>query len=128
MLSRLQNANTIFSHLTQTLSLVWAASRHWTLAWMVLLIVQGLLPTGSVYLTRILVNGLVAVVGSGTSWASIQPILIPVVLMAAVLLLSEVLQGASDWVRTAQSELVQDYISSLIHQKSEAIDYGCYES
>lgn len=90
--------------------------------------VQGLLPIGSVYLTRTLVNGLVAAVGSGTSWSSIQPVLMPVVLMAGLLLLSEVLQGASEWVRTAQSELVQDHISGLIHRQSEAIDFGCYES
>lgn len=128
MFSRFRNTNTIFSHLAQTLRLVWAASRNWTIAWMVLLVVQGLLPIGSVYLIRILVNGLVAAVGSGTSWASIQPVLTPVVLMGGLLLLSEVLQGASEWVRTAQSELVQDHISGLIHRQSEAIDFGCYES
>ena len=128
MFSRFRNTNTIFFHLTQTLSLVWASAHNWTIAWMLLLIVQGLLPIGSVYLTRILVDGLVAAVGAGASWASIQPILIPVALMAGILLLSEVLQGASDWVRTAQSELVQDYISGLIHRQSEAIDFGCYES
>ncbi len=128
MFSRFRNTNTIFVHLTQTLSLVWAASRNWTIAWMVLLIVQGLLPIASVSLIRILVDGLVAATGAGVSWASVQPVLIPVVLMAGILLLSEVLQGASEWVRTAQSELVQDHISGLIHRQSGAIDFGCYES
>ncbi len=95
---------------------------------MALLLLQGTLPAASVYLTRLLVNSLVAVVGAGISWASIQTVLIPVGLMAGVLLLTEFMQGASEWIRTAQSELVQDYISGLIHKQSIAIDFGCYES
>ncbi|GAX44205.1 ABC transporter-related protein [Tolypothrix sp. NIES-4075] len=128
MTSKLRSANTILSHLVNTFSLVWAASRYWTVAWMALLLLQGMLPAASVYLTRLLVNSLVAVVGAGISWASIQTVLIPVALMAGVLLLTEFMQGASEWIRTAQSELVQDYISGLIHKQSIAIDFGCYES
>ncbi len=128
MTSKLGSANTILSHLVNTFSLVWAASRYWTVAWMALLLLQGTLPAASVYLTRLLVNSLVAVVGAGISWASIQTVLIPVGLMAGVLLLTEFMQGASEWIRTAQSELVQDHISGLIHKQSIAIDFGCYES
>jgi ATP-binding cassette subfamily B protein len=126
--SKLRGANTILSHLVNTFSLVWAASRYWTVAWMALLLLQGMLPAATVYLTRLLVNSLVAVVGAGISSASIQTVLIPVGLMAGVLLLTEFMQGASEWIRTAQSELVQDYISGLIHKQSIAIDFGCYES
>lgn len=128
MTSKLRSTNTILSHLVNTFSLVWAASRYWTVAWMALLLLQGTLPAATVYLTRLLVNSLVAVVGAGISWASIQTVLIPVALMAGVLLLTEFMQGASEWIRTAQSELVQDYISGLIHKQSIAIDFGCYES
>ncbi|HIK49572.1 MAG TPA: ABC transporter ATP-binding protein, partial [Oscillatoriales cyanobacterium M59_W2019_021] len=37
-------------------------------------------------------------------------------------------QGAIEWIRTAQSEFVQDYISTLVHNQSIAIDFSCYES
>lgn len=116
------------TYLLKTFKLIWAASRYWTVAWLALLIIQGLLPAATVYLTRGLVDSLVAVTGVGTSWESIQIVLVPAVLMAAVLVLTELLQSISEWVRTAQSELVQDHISTLIHQQSIAIDYGCYES
>ncbi len=43
------------------LRLVWQAARGWTLAWLCLVGVQGLLPVAQVYLTRDLVNLLVAV-------------------------------------------------------------------
>lgn len=119
---------TLYSHLLKTLDLVWNAASYWTLAWAVLIIIQGLLPVATVYLTRQLVNGLVAVTGVGISWEKGQIVLVPVVLMASVLLLTELLQSASQWIRTAQSNLVQDYISGLVHAKSVEIDLGCYES
>lgn len=129
MIRRLsQSGITILSDLFKTFSLIWQASRYWTLAWTVLLIVQGLLPAATVYLSRSIVNSLVAVAGTGTSWESVQAVLLPVALMAGVLVLTELLQGANEWVRTAQSELVQDHISALVHQQSIAIDFGCYES
>ncbi|MCU0565399.1 MAG: ABC transporter ATP-binding protein/permease [Oculatellaceae cyanobacterium Prado106] len=128
ILSKIQHPLAQFSYLPKTFQLIWAASQRWTIAWILLLIVQGLLPGATVYLTRTLVDQLLVTAGIGVSWQSIQIILVPVALMAAVIILSEVVQGMSEWVRTAQSELVQDYISGLVHQQSARIDYGCYES
>ncbi|MCU1291693.1 MAG: transporter related, partial [Bryobacterales bacterium] len=48
--------------------------------------------------------------------------------MGAALLFTEFLRGAIRWVRTAQADLVQDHISSLIQQKSAAVDLAFYES
>lgn len=127
-LGKLHKARTQLSYLPQTFCLVWAAAQYWTLAWVVLLVVQGLLPVATVYLTRFLVNSLVTVAGTGSSWKHIQPILIPGALMVGVLLLTEILRSASEWIRTAQSELVQDHISGLIHKKSIAVDLAFYES
>ncbi|MBW4516113.1 MAG: ABC transporter ATP-binding protein/permease [Timaviella obliquedivisa GSE-PSE-MK23-08B] len=116
------------SYFPRTFRLIWSASKHWTIIWSVLLVIQGILPAVTVYLTRTLVNQLLVAVGSGVSWESVQVILLPATLMAIVILMTEVLQGVSEWVRTAQSDLVQDYISGLVHQQSVRIDYGCYES
>lgn len=128
MTHRFRHTNSLLAYLIKTLNLVWSASHYWTLTWGVLLIIQGILPAASVYLTRLVVDSLVAVVGAGLTWDAIQTLLMPLGLMAGVLLLTECLQGLSEWIRTAQSELVQDHISQLIHQQSIAIDYGCYES
>ncbi len=127
MNSKLRSANTVLSHLLKTLSLVWSASGYWTLAWMVLVLVQGLLPAASISLTPRVVNALVQVSGTGISGANVQKVLVPVGLMAGIMLVGELLNSASEWIRTAQSELVQDHISGLIHQQSVAVDYGFYE-
>ncbi|MGA9723412.1 MAG: ABC transporter ATP-binding protein [Candidatus Binatus sp.] len=111
--------------LSRALRLVWQAAPGWTVTWAVLLLVQGFLPVATVYLTRPLVNGIVAAVRSEGNW---RPILLPAVLMAIVQLLAELLRGTNNWVRTAEAELVQDHITGLIHRKSISADLAFYES
>jgi ATP-binding cassette, subfamily B, bacterial len=128
LLTKSRQAVAQFSDLPKVLKLIWDASGNWTLAWMILLMIQGILPAATVYLTRFLVDNLVLVVGAGISWQTVQTVLFPAALMVLVMVLTEGLQSANEWVSTAQSELVQDHISGLVHQQSIAIDYGCYES
>jgi ATP-binding cassette subfamily B protein len=115
-------------YLPRILRLVWAASKGYTLAWAILLVVSGLVPASTVYLSRLLVDSLVGVMGTGASWDSARSLLLFGGLMAAALLLTEALNSAIEWVRTAQAELVQDQISEVIHEKSVAVDLAFYES
>ena len=115
-------------YLPQAFALVWAAARRWTVAWAIMLVLQGLLPVATVYLTRALVDSLVASVEAGGSWQELRPTLILVALMAAIMLLLELLRSVTSWVRTAQSELVQDHISHLIHHQAISLDLGFYEA
>jgi len=120
-----QRAGKAVPYLFRTLALIWRAAPHWTVWWIALLLVQGFLPVLIVYLTRPLVNGITAAVASGAGW---RPILLPASLMAAALLLTELLRGVTQWIRTIQSELVQDHITALIHRKSLEADLAFYES
>lgn len=126
--NKLNNIFYRLSYLPKTFSLLWAASPKLTVAWLILLIIQGVLPGFSVYLTRNLVNTLVTVVGAGITSENIRIIIIPVLLIAGILVLTECLRSINEFVRSAQSEFLQDYISGLIHGQSVSIDYGCYES
>ncbi|NEQ85261.1 MAG: ABC transporter ATP-binding protein, partial [Moorea sp. SIO2I5] len=128
MISNLRSTIQLASYLPKTLSLIWQSAHHWTIAWLILLVLQGCLPVATLYLTRSLVDRLVAVVGAGLQWEQIRLVALPIALFGGVLLLTEILKGISDWVRTAQAEIVQDYISDLVHQQSLAIDLACYES
>jgi ATP-binding cassette subfamily B protein len=125
--TKLRTALLQLPYLARALSLAWVATRRWTFAWAVLLVVQGLLPVATVYLTRRLVDSLVALGGGGT-WPDVRPVLFLVVLMAGVLLLMELLRGTASWIRTAQSDLLKDHISGLIHAQSVSVDLAFYES
>ena len=120
-----RRAGSALPYLFRTLRLISLAAPNWTAAWIALLLVQGFLPVAIVYLTRPLVNGITAAAASRAGWT---PILWPATLIGAALLLAELLRSATQWIRTVQSELVQDHITSLIHDKSVAADLAFYES
>lgn len=125
--SRLRRAASLLPFLPRTLRLVWRASPRWTAAWGVLLIVQGVLPAATVLLTRDLVDSLAQVVDSGGGWPVLRPALLPALLLGLVLLLAQALRGLSRWVRTAQSELVQDHLADRVHAQSLAVDLAFYD-
>jgi ATP-binding cassette subfamily B protein len=117
--SKLRKASSQLPNLPRALSLVWQVARPWTTAWIVLLIVQGLLPAAIVYLTKLVVDGVVL--------ADVRSVLTRLLLLGALLLLMEVVRNAINWVRTVQAELLQDHITSLIHEKSVNADLAFYD-
>lgn len=126
--SHLRDFAARLSYLTKTLRLVWVAARGWTLAWAFLLLIQGLLPAATVYLTRLLVDNLVTNIGTGGSWESVRPTLFLAALMAGTVLLVELAQSIGGWVRSAQAEFIRDHLTALVHEKSVAVDLAFYES
>src|SRR4051812_32614521 len=102
--------------------LVWEAAPGWTVCWAGILVILGIAPLATVALTKRLVDSLVSASKAGVSWDNAKPALIAGSLIAAVAIASELLQGMLDWVRTAQSELIQDHISNLVHEQSTAVD------
>lgn len=56
---RLHSLHSQLPYLPRAIALVWQAARPWRLAWLVLLLLQGLLPVATVYLTRLVVDSLV---------------------------------------------------------------------
>jgi len=125
--SRLNVLKQQLSNLSLTARLVWMSTPRWTLAWISLLVIQGLLPVASVRLTKIVVDRLVAGFGAGLSWERVGPVVIAVGLAAGVMLLTEVLQSLNEWIRATQSELIQDHIKALIHERSASVDLAFYE-
>jgi ATP-binding cassette, subfamily B, bacterial len=127
-INKLSDALAKIGYWPRTIRMIWAAAPNWTVAWAVLLIFQGLLPLAAVYLTKLLVDSLVIAAKSGGDWTHVRPALVLVSLTIVVMLLTEVSQSASELVRTAQSELVQDYIKGLVHEQSGLMDLSVHES
>ncbi|MBL0225861.1 MAG: ABC transporter ATP-binding protein [Geobacteraceae bacterium] len=112
----------------QGLRLVWNAARGWTVAWGVLLLLQGLMPAALVYLTRLVVNSLSTAITSQGGLTAFSPVWLPAGLIGLLWVGSQLLNSLASWVRTAQAELVQDSIHSLIHQKALELDVAFYEN
>lgn len=115
-------------YVPRTLRLVWAAASGWTLASTLLLVIQGFLPVFTVYLTRSVINALVAVIDSQGDRAILQSALLPMLLMGGVLLTSQILNSLQAYVGTLLAERTQDYMNDLIHDKAITLDLQYYES
>jgi ATP-binding cassette subfamily B protein len=107
------------------LGLVWGAARGWTLAWGLLLLVQGLIPVAMVWLMRGTVNLLTSALsgpapGPGRVWP-------PVLAMGLLALAGQAAASLMAWVRTAQAERVQDHLHGLIHGQALALDLAFFE-
>jgi len=124
--TKLRNALAQLPYLPRALKLVWEVARPWTIAWIVLLILQGVLPASIVYLTKLVVDGVVATVRNGSSWPDVRHVLVLLVILGGILLLMEVVRVGINWVRAVQAELLQDHITSLIHEKSVTADLAFY--
>ena len=81
------------AYISKTVKLIWSAARYWMLGWWLLLLIQGLIPIVTVYLTRWLVDNLTIAIGQGNTWSNLEIIILPASLMASILLLAEVLKG-----------------------------------
>ena len=95
--------------------------------WLPLLVVQGLLPAAAVYLTKEVVDDLLALIASGAGLAAVGPLVKPAALLAAVMVLQILAGGAIGWVRFLQSEILQDHISRRIHEKSVSVKMSFYD-
>jgi len=112
----------------RALKLVWDAAPGWTLASLVILIIQGILPVVTVYLTRNVVNALVAIVQSNGDPAVLMPAITTVALMGLVMLVNGVLGSVNGYIRAALSEQVRDRMHGLIHAKALSLDMQFFES
>ena len=125
--SKLRKALAQLPQLPRALGLVWQVARPWTITWIFLLALQGLLPAAAVYLTKLVVDGIVTAVNTTSSQANVRAVLVLVALLGAVMLLMEIARSAIGWVRKVQAELLQDHINALIHAKSAETDLAFYE-
>jgi ATP-binding cassette subfamily B protein len=112
--------------IASSVRLVWEAAPRLTAGWAFLLLLQGLLPIGTVYLTRSFVNSLTGILRGpqGNVW----PAMLTAVGLALFLLASEALSACSTWVRSVHAEAVRDHIMGLIHRKSARIRMEFYDA
>ena len=106
--------------------MVWQAAPGWTVAWAILLLVQGLVPAALAFLSRLIVSRLTVALAERTV-AAFSPLWIPVGLIALVGVLTFVLSSLLNWVRSYQAELVQNHVQNLIQAQAVALDLEFYE-
>lgn len=125
---RIRSAFDLWPSIKRAFRLVWQAAPKWTILWITLLIIQGLLPVATVYLTKYLVDSLVALIEGGLTPNLLQPTLLAMAGMIIVMLTTEILRSFTNMVYTAQSELINDHVRKLVQEKAIVVDAAYYDS
>ena len=107
--------------LKQAIGMVWQSAPGWTLAAIVLIILQGSLPLAALYLMKLIVDAV-------TTGAGFEVVLLWIGLAGGVALLVAICNSASSVVSEAQSILVSDRVQEILHAKSVEVDLEYYEN
>ncbi len=114
--------------LLPALRLVWQAAPGWTVAYIVLIIVQGILPLLLLYLTKLIIDTVVISSNLSDKTTSGKQLILLLGLTGLVTLVNTICNSFGELIHTAQSQKVTDYMSSIIHAKSIEVDLDYYEN
>ncbi|MBW4630294.1 MAG: ATP-binding cassette domain-containing protein [Brasilonema octagenarum HA4186-MV1] len=110
------------------LRLVWQSSPSWTIARVVLLVIQGILPLVSIYLAKLIVDTVAASLNTGDKAAAFGQVLFLIVLAGVVTLVTTLCTSLTELVNTAHSQQVSDYMQGILQAKSIEADLEYYEN
>jgi len=116
------------SDVRRLLGLIWQASGSLLVVWIAILLLQGVIPVAIVWLTKPLVDSLQAAISSGADGSAVRSLVSTALALGALLVVSTLLKTALQWISMAQSELVQDHISDLLHAKAAELDLAFFEN
>jgi ATP-binding cassette subfamily B protein len=114
-------------HLERALRLVWQSAPGWTAANFGLILVQGLLPLLSLYLMKLIVDGVALGLAAPDKTDAIKRVILLIGIAAAVALFAAGCRSLTEIVKEAQTQVITDHIADIIHGKSVAVDLEYYE-
>lgn len=116
------------SSLRTALRLVWEGAPRLTLLSIGLSLVQSLPATLTIYLNKLIIDGVVSGTRSADKFTAGRHVLLLIVFTGSMMLLDNFLSELSDLVRDAQSEMVTNYVSAIVHSKAITVDLEAYEN
>jgi ATP-binding cassette subfamily B protein len=127
-IEKLKNPFKILSHLKDAVALVWESGPGWVLASAILVVAQGLLPLASLYLMKLVVDGIAAALSGAGAERVFHRIGFLILMMGLVSLATTLFSGLSRIVSEIQSQTTGDRIFDILHAKSIALDLEYYEN
>ncbi|MGE3169133.1 MAG: ABC transporter ATP-binding protein [Pyrinomonadaceae bacterium] len=128
LVKSLRNSAEFFSLWRRAFRMIWDAVPLQTTLWGGLILVQGILPGLTVYLTKLTIDSFMIASGGSGGLANFSQPVFYFVVTGVCLLLIEVFRYFGDWNRIALAEYFTDYLKNQIHRKSAEVDLEFYES
>jgi len=114
--------------LGRALRFVWQSGRGWTMASIVLLILQGTLPVLSIYLMKLIIDAVAVGVAAADKSATFRHAALLIALGGLVALLNAACEAIAGFVNEEQSQAVTDTMQGVLHAKAIAVDLEYYEN
>jgi ATP-binding cassette subfamily B protein len=115
-------------HLLPALRLVWQSSPQWTVARVVVLSLQGVLPLISLYLLKLIIDQIAVSLTAANKAVAFEHALFLLILSGCVMLVTSVFTSLAELVNAAQTYRVTDHVQEILFQKSAEIDLEYYEN
>ena len=110
------------------LRLVWQSSPGWTLARLILVVFQGLLPLVMIYLAKLIIDTVTLNLQSPNPSQVFERVLPLIILAGVATIVNSLSQSLTELVNTAHAQKVTDYMQGIIHAKSVEADLEYYEN
>lgn len=123
---RLRNARRIAAALPRASRIVIASAPLETAILVAATLIAGLIPVGLLALTKPTVDALIAFLGPSSSDDWQRPLIL-LAMVAALLLLSEIIAALSSWLRAGQVDRVSTHVRGLAQDQSSRVSMGFYE-
>lgn len=107
---------------------MWQSSPRWTIARLVILVIQGTLPLLLLYITKLIVDTIATGLTAPNRGAVFGHMVLLFGLAGAVTLTTTLCGSLADLVNTAQSQRLTDHVQSILHTKSIEVDLEYYEN
>jgi len=114
--------------LDRAVRFVWAASPNMTIASLVLVFIQGVLPLLALYIMKLIVDAVTVSLTVSDSTISFHQVGLFVAMGGGVALLTAFCRSVGTHVQEAQSLAVTNHISDVLHAKSATMDLAYYEN
>lgn len=109
------------------LQYVWRSGPVWMIVRIVFLIVQGLMPLVTIYLSKLVVDAVAAGLAAHDKGPALQDAVVLVLVAGAVALLSSLLGAVVGLVKDAQQSQFSDYMQEILLARSVDLDLEYYE-
>ena len=111
-------------YVPQLLSLVWNTHRGFTIAMAVLRLVRAFVPIATLWIGKLIIDGVVSAQRTGASWHSVASL---VVIEVAIVIVGELLARASSLVESLLGDLFSNRISVRLMEHAATLDLAQFE-
>ncbi|MBM4438078.1 MAG: ABC transporter ATP-binding protein, partial [Actinobacteria bacterium] len=125
---RLRELASAFGNTPRVFGMVWRTSPGLAVAFSGLTLAQSLIPAATIWVTKLLVDAVVAAIGAGGTEGSIRSVVWLVVLQLALAVGSSLLQHGGQAVRAMLGDQFSNRVNMMILEKAEALDLSYFEN